>query len=221
MLLDELRPDTSGHNSDAPSTASTECRADSKIIDLDVLCPECDYNLRGLPGPIVQCPECGLESDVPALAGRQWDKPWFKAPGFNTLFMPAVLTYFSFFLLTMVGTHNDAGLGLIILFIIIIPGLWCWLMYKAYCVFNGPLGLLYALAGHVLLVGIFGSLFVIISQILMCVVELIDGHYYVNEIPELIIMLAIASIVFWVCRILERAIARACIRQYLRHTPTK
>lgn len=31
-------------------------------IDVDIPCPACGYNLRGLPGDLIRCPECGARS---------------------------------------------------------------------------------------------------------------------------------------------------------------
>jgi hypothetical protein len=47
----------------------------SPAVDLDVLCPLCEYNLRGLIDP--RCPECGHEFTWPDLLDRsRWDHPW-------------------------------------------------------------------------------------------------------------------------------------------------
>ena len=51
------------------------------ILDRDVACPDCGYNLRGLSREIADCPECGLRCDVAKLLTRRWDQPWYKAPG--------------------------------------------------------------------------------------------------------------------------------------------
>ena len=59
----------------------------SWYVQIDIACPVCEYNLRGLPGPIATCPECGRVCNVPELASRQWDKPWYTVPGFKLLFM--------------------------------------------------------------------------------------------------------------------------------------
>jgi len=53
----------------------------------DLACPQCQYNLRGLRGAFVICPECGLGCDVAQMIARQWMGPWYNAPGFTQLLM--------------------------------------------------------------------------------------------------------------------------------------
>ena len=54
----------------------------------DLACPVCDYNLRGLRGEVVACPECGASSNVARLMQSRWQMPWRRAPGFNRLAWP-------------------------------------------------------------------------------------------------------------------------------------
>lgn len=54
----------------------------------DLACPACQYNLRGLRGEVVSCPECGARSDVAKLMQARWQIPWRKAPGYNRLAYP-------------------------------------------------------------------------------------------------------------------------------------
>ena len=51
----------------------------------DVACPGCEYNLRGLYGPVVSCPECGLTCDVAKLVQQKWEKSWQHAPKFHVV----------------------------------------------------------------------------------------------------------------------------------------
>ena len=53
-------------------------------LSRDVACPECEYNLRGLTGDPVACPECGGRFAVSRLLTMRWTKPWYKAPRFNS-----------------------------------------------------------------------------------------------------------------------------------------
>jgi hypothetical protein len=45
-------------------------------LQQDLPCPQCDYNLRGLRGVVVQCPECGATFDVARLIAQRWRGPW-------------------------------------------------------------------------------------------------------------------------------------------------
>ena len=58
--MDEPKPETSDDAGGAPDE-----RADSpwRLVD-DLLCLGCEYNLWGMTGPIVICPECGRKNDL-------------------------------------------------------------------------------------------------------------------------------------------------------------
>jgi hypothetical protein len=77
----------------------------------DVRCPSCDYLLRGLPGAIVTCPECGESCDVPKLIARR-RTDWMTSPVYRRLFAAGMLCPFALIsaLLTVILIpHVDAG----------------------------------------------------------------------------------------------------------------
>lgn len=193
---------------------------DAVPVAIDVACPGCEYNLRGLLGPVVDCPECGLRSDVPELAARRWDKPWYKAPGFNTLAWPAVCVYlWYFFLMPMSYAYFGSRAGVAA---VVLTGLTIWglLMYRAYKVFDAAKGLLLALAMHVLVAGFLFGIIGLFVTVILCVVGVIDGR--AGEIKSVLIAaltLGCFVVVLWVSRRVERAIAGACIRHHLRRAP--
>ena len=43
-----------------------------KAIQRDLLCPQCEYNLRGLYGDTVSCPECVAVCDVAGTDDLAW-----------------------------------------------------------------------------------------------------------------------------------------------------
>ncbi len=57
----------------------------------DIDCPGCEYNLRGLPGPIVTCPECGAVNDIAKLIALRWNGPWHAVPGFERIIFPVFI----------------------------------------------------------------------------------------------------------------------------------
>jgi len=216
-----MPPDPSGPESVPTVETGPAPPARPGCVEIDVMCPQCEYNLRGLAGPIVACPECGLESDVPVLASRQWTKPWYKAPGFNTLILPGGCAFLSLFILNIVDglTHSDpmigSGTALIVL------ALWVWLMIRAYRVLNGWLGVVLALIGHGLVIGIFVSVLAIIILLITGVLTLIEGGFGLTDTSKWFAAILLAIFVFAVCRIIEREIAKTCIRHHLRHKPTQ
>jgi hypothetical protein len=50
----------------------------------DVHCPACGYSLRGLPGLVVRCPECGTQSYIPELIARR-RRDWANNRLYNLL----------------------------------------------------------------------------------------------------------------------------------------
>lgn len=201
--------------SDPPALASH-----AVPVAIDIACPGCDYNLRGLPGPVVDCPECGLRSDVPELAARQWDKPWYKAPGFNTLTWPAACAYlWYFFLVPMSFAYFDSESAVTA---IVLAGvaLWVLLMYRAYKVFDTAKGIWLALLMHFLVAGFLVSVLGLIVTIFMGAAELSDQGVRPDSMAIGLSAFLCFMGVFWVSRRIERAIAGACIRHHLRRRPT-
>lgn len=49
-----------------------------------VNCPKCGYSLRGLPGVVVRCPECGTQSYLPELIARH-RRDWSSNRLYNLL----------------------------------------------------------------------------------------------------------------------------------------
>ncbi len=52
---------------DAPICQGLRVDSDG-ILAEDAFCPQCGYNLRGLPGDPIRCPECGEASSLEGLA---------------------------------------------------------------------------------------------------------------------------------------------------------
>ena len=58
---------------EAVETVETGDRGIDEIRQ-DLACPDCQYNLRGLIGAIVSCPECGMTVNVGELVTHQDDE---------------------------------------------------------------------------------------------------------------------------------------------------
>ena len=55
---------------------ATEATPDAvEAIQRDLACPACGYNLRGLTGDVIPCPECGTDVDIARLVTQKWTKP--------------------------------------------------------------------------------------------------------------------------------------------------
>ena len=185
----------------------------SQILQ-DLACPQCEYNLRGLAGDIVHCPECGLECNIPQMIARKWIGPWHQAPGFTRLLMP--LAWLSFMLMFvfpcfMVEVTVRRGNGLVtsIGAAIMILG-WLVLLRRAEQVLEEHRGALLALLAHLLFAGYIVSL----TGIIMMIVVLLSRQTIVNLLFALVIVPAMIGL-FVLCRRGERYIAEQCIKNYL------
>jgi hypothetical protein len=216
MPTDESTTQQSAADTSGGATTSH----DSVSIVIDVECPDCEYNLRGLPGPIVNCPECGLRSDVPVLAARQWNKLWYRAPGFNTLIWPAVWMWICF----IIFTFTDAAVGLetasaLVICLVVIVG-WSWLMVRAYRLLGSEKGIWFALLMHLLVAGYLAATLGLIVLTIAAVLAAIDGANNAPSLIEGVLSCLFLLFIFWGCRRIERSIAGACIRHHLRR-PTE
>jgi len=113
----------------------------------DIACPGCDYNLRGLRGDVVTCPECGATCDIGQLVARRWTKPWYYAPGLNWVMLPCAYALRVALSTRFIDVDKSTVLAVAVLLLI---G-WLLLMYRAWRVFRSPVGVALALLMHVAL----------------------------------------------------------------------
>jgi hypothetical protein len=71
----------------------------SPVITADIGCPKCDYNLRGLSGETVTCPECGSQWHAMQIQVERWERVKDRLPGLlEARAMPAVAIFGVFIL---------------------------------------------------------------------------------------------------------------------------
>ena len=190
-------------------------------IPHDVPCPQCGYNLRGLHGYIVDCPECGARCDVAMLMTRQWTGPWFRAPGFS-LVSYAVLWLLGAAIVAVltpvfVIDVGDAAMGVGVLLSTLLLVGWAVNVTRICRRFGVAEGLALVALAHVLFVGysaggvalVLGGLYLLFNFTVL--IPAFD--YTLVTVP--IVMVVGAGIV-WACRRGERFIAGRCIRRHLR-----
>ncbi len=188
-------------------------------IQQDLTCPACEYNLRGLRGAVVQCPECGATCDVAKLITNRWRKPWYRAPKLNVVYTPTAIAVVGLLTCNILavlvaaalngGAARNVGIATIITVLLLLL-LWVAAMWRAYRVFDDPKGWVLAVLGHGLLIGYVGGLGMVISGLTMT--------FAVGGVPGAVFGLIIAVVggaLIWVCRRGEKYIAGQCIRRYL------
>ncbi|MEX0776493.1 MAG: hypothetical protein WD042_12385 [Phycisphaeraceae bacterium] len=183
----------------------------------DLACPACQYNLRGLRGAVVACPECGHRCDVAKLVVRRWTKPWYRAPGLYTMQWPVLWFVMGWFGIPIGLSLADlavqvaplALLGALLVYLAI----WCLLMWRTWVLFGGFSGVLLALLMHAVLVGYLVGLFggIIAGIRLILSVKELDWIDVVILVPFTAAFFGI----LWLARRGERWVAQRCIRRYL------
>jgi|GEM_PF-2708368 len=217
-------------NAAEPKKAPIHAGSAAGVLDQDVNCPGCGYNLRGLAQDIATCPECGLTSDIARLLTRRWDKPWYRAPKFNLLCLPAAVPLLTgLALLITVGVldlspNNASKRAVVLTFCVGGMAFWGCLMAWIFRKMDGLVSAGFALLAHAAIVGYFASIPMFIGGLVMTFVWLADRSGYPRpSVGDLLISLAFlvgGVVAYTLARWFERMIAAHCIRLYLRQ-PTK
>lgn len=134
-----------------------------EAIQLDLACPSCEYNLRGLRGQVVQCPECGLMIDAATLIADKWKIPWQKAPGYDTIAIPilpfaiAMILSLSLAMFAADAPHIRIRQAAIVIGGVIATMLVTWLamIWRVHQKLDGSWGLRMCAAAHAVVVGYF------------------------------------------------------------------
>lgn len=192
---------------------------DRPAIFINLYCPECRCRLNGEFCPRGDCPSCGHSIDVPELAIRQWDRPWYLAPGFTRLIWPPVWLWFCALSMFWIKPFEyDREVTLLVFFIVFL--VWLVLMLRAIKITDNALGLIFALILHILATTSLISIIGMLICVFMMVVSVIMGHdnKYISIIVGLLISILLALLLV-ACICGERLIAKACIRDYFRRNP--
>lgn len=202
--------------------ASNAASAKDSLLDQDVACPSCEYNLRGLGLDDVVCPECGTRSNLPALLTRRWERPWYEAPGYTKLTLPVAWLVAAFFIwLVMLIFNQFASIGAALFnagWALTALAVWLALLGWLWQTMGGGLALAYSLISHVALTVYILGLPLVIGGVALLFVGLADGMTAVESL--LFIGMTLLGIGFFILgRVLERAIARYCILLYLQRSP--
>lgn len=222
---------SSGHAIGDETSAATpigDSSAESANLGQDIPCPNCEYNLRGLGSDDVICPECGIVSNVAELLTRRWDKPWYRAPGYSRMSLPAAWLVCSALILLVVSIINAMSSGqfwgfLLAGWMLGTTGVWALLMVQVARKMGGMSGIGFAALSHVALAGYLAGVPLLLSGIvwlIWTVIELFDssprsqstGLSAGLSIAIFLVGLALFALGRWI----ERVVAAYCIRLYLR-----
>jgi hypothetical protein len=179
----------------------------------ELSCPQCEYSLRGVPGDVATCPECGTECDLARLIANQWVGPWYRAPGFNRVLIPVTFASIGVWVVLIVLAFESYH-GRTPLYTMLTAGAlvaaWGWSMWRLRRMMPGGAAMVLALLAHGILAGYVFSLMATIGLLWRAVLA---GSLAVAA-PALVAVLPLAGLM-WVCRRGEKYIAVRCIRRYL------
>ncbi len=222
----------SDHSPVQPVSQTSESAIDS-ILDQDLGCPGCGYNLRGLGGDRATCPECGLTSDVAKLLTRRWDKPWYKAPGYTRLCLPVAWIMIALLgwvvIWAVVDTISNNGFTTpsrtlwLSLFLLLTSG-WSLLMTWAWRSMGGVVAAAYAVLAHVAMGAYLLGVPLVIGGVIAIIAQAVDlADQRTGRLGDSAMALSLSGValaggigLLFLARWLERVIAGYCIRLYLR-----
>lgn len=197
-------------------TAEEDAQPHRPKLTRDLPCPGCRYNLRGLPGRVVTCPECGRELDRASLVHRRWTRPWHQAPGLGTLQWPAatllLMAVISGVMMVvldrptaLIATESSLALTTLLL--------WSYLMRRAHRALGGMEGVLLALLIH----GLIGGYLLVLAGAAFAVTWMVQ-HLFTGRFDQAAIsaIVGLAMLLLGAgLRRVERFIADRCIRRHL------
>ncbi|MEM7670795.1 MAG: hypothetical protein AAF317_16975, partial [Pseudomonadota bacterium] len=170
----------------------------------------------------VICPECGLESDIVELITRRWDRPWFEAPKYTRICLPAAWALVGGILMMIVFAASRVTPWWFTLLALLLT-LACWgaLMGWVWRTLGGKTGLVHAWIAHAALLIYLLSLPLMIVTSAIIVIGIADTVRDGEDFPFVstlisLILIPVGIALFVVGRRLERVVAAHCIRLYLK-----
>lgn len=185
----------------------------------DLACPHCEYNLRGLRGPVLDCPECGGRCDVANLVAARWTRPWWAAPGLKTLQWPAVCAFLGLPVAVVIGaplSFASQSPAPLVIAIGVVAGVWLWLMVRAMRLCGGGRGIALALLAHALIVAYFAGGIGVLSAVMTAAFNFSEGDL-LNATLGVLWAVACGAVI-WLARRGDRYMGEQCIRRYLRES---
>ena len=190
-----------------------------KEIQADLACPQCQYNLRGLRGPDVHCPECGLAINVAKLIASQWKGSWWTVPRLKAVESPTILAAAAGLFLGVVAqkatSQNTDPEVLLICAVVggIITLLWLaslltlWLRTRRWAYVRLSLQSLW-----------FAPAWYALAVLPLMGVGILAAGLGTGALLQAVsgaMLLIVAAVVFWACRLGDRWLAERCLRLHL------
>ncbi len=196
----------------------------------EVRCPSCRYQLRGLPGVVVRCPECGRPCDrVSELAMSR--RNWSITPTYERLMRPAmcfvallvVLPLLWGFLPYVDQMHARIGIAAASAVTGILVVTWLVLLIRGAMFLPGGAGLGDVLLVHAIVIGyLLLSFSIIVGALCLIIigVDLMGSRLLMTGLPPgpaivVVLLLISAIIVYYLLRLLYRLdarVGRRCVR---------
>jgi hypothetical protein len=188
-------------------------RAQVAQIREELSCPQCGYSLRGVPGDVGTCPECGTECDLTRMIVNRWTDPWYHAPRFHRILAPLVTVSLGMWGILLVFAIEMASKRTPTVTAVAAGGLvlaWLVLMWRLRNLMLDGAAMSLALLAH----GIFAGYVVSVAGTFWLLWLAGTSGSWMVATPALVSVVPLVGL-FWAGRRGEKYIAGRCIRQYL------
>lgn len=178
----------------------------------EAVCPGCNYSLRGLPGDVVTCPECGREINMVAFLKDRWTGSWYSVPGYNAIVAPAiwiVVPLFALLIWPTLGISDKYPSVAIVVYMIALL-VWVWLMLRLRHHHDNGKAPLLALLAHAVVAGYLVGGFTVFGSLIQSVETISKGG---SVAP--FAMLILGVIMLWLAKRGEKFLAARCIQQLM------
>lgn len=180
-----------------------------ETIRADLCCPQCEYNLRGLSGAVVDCPECGHACDLAYLISLRNRLAWYTAPGYFRLVLPIwwiVLVVICTAMLVFAVDESTASAMMPAVYFAAFA-VWVWLLIRCWQHYQSVHGVVLAVLMHFVYAAyMLGGLMSFSSLLLL-------GNGTVGLFQALLALVAGIWMIF-LARKAQLYVARRCIARY-------
>ncbi|HWB19004.1 MAG TPA: hypothetical protein VG711_01795 [Phycisphaerales bacterium] len=180
-------------------------------------CPQCQYSLRGLPGPDIRCPECGRTWQSPELIAQFWKRKWWHVPAFTTVCLPGFFLFLALIVLFLasvivVDSHAMSMPVFIAVYSAAMLAGWTYLCIRAVRIFGSSFAIAPIAVGHLAMVSLMAGAFAIFSSIIL----LLDALMGPSASTASFVLVFLAGLcLLMLGRAAERWIARLCLHQFI------
>ena len=186
----------------------------------ELCCLSCDYSLRGLPGDVVTCPECGARWNVIRLQTLVRVLSWHDTPGMGKMWAPAWWLFCCSIVMLVVifafPPSAEATAWVVALIVTMLAG-WILFLRPNYTFFNDVKGLLICILAHGVFVGYLVGILLLLTTAVVGCFSYYDAQIFIPPFVVAVVGTALAVASLFTAYRATKYIGRQCLRQHLRN----